>query len=96
MNGTYPYSWDAGSQKVIIVMTDEIAQTIISTPITAVNQMAIDGGFEIFVFALPEHHNIFIRMVRDDQSRLFSPSVNSATVFLQIRQIFDDLCVGEN
>jgi len=94
MNGTYHYSWDSGSQKVIIIMTDEQAQTIISTPIGDVNQMAIDGGFEIFVFALPQHHNIFIRMVRDDPSRLYSPSANSATVFQQIRDIFDDLCIG--
>ena len=75
-------------------MTDEIAQTITGTPIIDVNQMAIDGGFEIFVFALPEHHNVFVRLVRGDRSRLYSPSVNSATVFQQIKQIFDDLCIG--
>ena len=94
MNGDYYYSWAPSSQKVIIIMTDEQAQTVTATPITDVNQMAIDGGFEIFVFALPEHHNIFIRLVRGEQDRLYSPSVNSATVFQQIKQIFNDLCVG--
>jgi len=94
MNGSYLYSWAPGSQKVIIIMTDEQAQTVTATPIADVNQMAIDDGFEIFVFALPEHHNIFIRLVRGEQDRLYSPSVNSATVFQQIKQIFEDLCVG--
>ena len=94
MNGDYYYSWAPSSQKVIIIMTDEQAQTVTATPIADVNQMAIDGGFEIFIFALPEHHNIFIRLVRGEQDRLYSPSVNSATVFQQIRQIFDDLCIG--
>ena len=95
MNGTYRYSWASGNQKVIIIMTDETAQSITATPITDVNQMAIDGGFEIFVFALPAHHNIFIHLVRGEQNRLYSPSVNSTTVFQQIKQIFNDLCIGE-
>jgi len=94
MNGSYAYSWASGSQKVIIIMTDEEAQTVTATPIVDVNQMAIDGNFEIFVFALPQHHNVFLGLVRGEQDRLYSPSVNSATVFQQIRDIFDDLCVG--
>ena len=95
MNGDYIYSWNPGSQKVIIIMTDEIAQTVTGTPVAEVNQIAVDGGFEIFVFALPEHHNMFIHLVRGEQNTLYSPSVNSATVFQQIKQIFNDLCIGE-
>ena len=59
-----------------------------------VNSFAVDQGFEIFVFALPEHHNSFLGMVRGEASRLFTPVVNSETVFMQIRQIFEDLCIG--
>ena len=75
-------------------MTDEIAQTISGNNVADVNSFATDQGFEIFVFALPEHHNSFLGMVRGEASRLFTPVVNSETVFLQIRQIFEDLCIG--
>ena len=94
MNGTYPFAWNSGSQKVIILMTDEVAQTIVSQIVSDVNSFAIDEGFEIFVFALPEHHNSFLGMVRGNVDRLFTPTANSETVFLQIRQIFEDLCLG--
>jgi len=96
MNGSYPFSWTPGNQKVIILMTDEIAQTITNTNTPQVNAFAVEHGFEIFVFALPEHHASFIQMVRGEQDRLFTPAVNSETVFLQIRQIFEDLCIGRN
>jgi len=96
MNGLYPFSWTPGNQKVIIIMTDEIAQTITGSNVAQVNAHAVDNGFQIFVFALPEHHTSFIQMVRGEQDRLFTPTVNSETVFLQIKQIFEDLCVGEN
>ena len=76
-------------------MTDEIAQTIIGKNVAQVNTHATDHGFEIFVFALPEHHASFLQMVRGEQDRLFTPTANSETVFLQIKQIFEDLCVGE-
>ena len=94
MNGTYPFAWNSRSQKVIILMTDEVAQTIVSQTVSDVNSFAIDQGFQIFVFALPEHHNSFLGMVRGDVDRLFTPTANSETVFLQIRQIFEDLCLG--
>ena len=94
MNGMYPFSWTPGSQKVIVLMTDEIAQTISGQSVADVNSFAMDQGFEIFVFALPEHHNSFLGMVRGDSNRLYTPAVNSETVFLQIRQIFEDLCIG--
>ena len=76
-------------------MTDEIAQTITGQNVAQVNAHATDHGFEIFVFALPEHHTSFVQMVRGEQDRLFTPTANSETVFLQIKQIFEDLCVGE-
>ena len=95
MNGMYPFSWAPGSQKVIILMTDEIAQTIAGQNVADVNSYAIDQGFEIFVFALPEHHNSFLGMVRGEQDRLYTPAANSETVFMQIRQIFEDLCIGQ-
>ena len=94
MNGRYPFSWTPTSQKVIVLMTDEIAQTIDGNNVSDVNSYALDQGFEIFVFALPEHHNSFLAMVRGEQNRLYTPTVNSETVFLQIKQIFEDLCVG--
>ena len=94
MNGTYPFSWTPQHQKVIILMTDEIAQTIVSNNVAQVNSHAMDQGFEIFVFALPDHHISFLQMVRGDTDRLFTPAVNSETVFLQIKQIFEDLCLG--
>jgi len=96
MNGMYPFSWTPGNQKVIILMTDEIAQTITNSNTPQVNAFAVEHGFEIFVFALPEHHASFIQMVRGEQDRLFTPAANSETVFLQIRQIFEDLCIGRD
>jgi len=94
MNGTYPFAWNSGSQKVIILMTDEIAQTITEQTVLDVNSYALDQGFEIFVFSLPEHHNSFLGMVRGEQGRLHTPTANSETVFRQIRQIFEDLCIN--
>ena len=95
MNGSFQFSWRQDAQKVIITMTDEEAQTVINTPGADVHAMAVNGAFELFVFALPIHHNGFLSSVGGEQRRLFSPSVNSTTVFQQIRQIFDDLCVRE-
>jgi hypothetical protein len=95
MNGMYPFSWSEGNQKVIILMTDEIAQTVAGKNVSEVNDYAMENGFEIFVFALPEHHNSFLGMVRGEQDRLYTPAANSETVFQQIRQIFEDLCIGE-
>jgi hypothetical protein len=96
MNGLYDLSWDIAGQKVIILMTDEIAQSVANQNVHQVNEYAVQNGFEIFVFALPEHHASFIGMVREEQDRLFTPAVNSETVFLQIKRIFEDLCVGIN
>ena len=60
----YPFAWTPGSQKVIILMTDEIAQTIVGNNVAQVNAHATDQGFEIFVFALQEHHpNGFVRFL---------------------------------
>ena len=95
MNGTYNFSWTPGSQKVIILMTDEQAQTTTSQTAANVNQYAVDNGFEIFVFALGEHHTSFLQMVRGEPDRLYTPTANSETVFLQIKQIFEDLCIGD-
>lgn len=94
MNGLYPFGWESGNQKVIILMTDEISQTIVGTDVREVNQLALDGGFEIFIFALLEHHHTFLELVRGEHDRLFTPVTNSETVFRQIRQIFNDLCIG--
>ena len=94
MDGSYPFAWTPGSQKVIILMTDEIAQTITGKNVAEVNLYAMENGFEIFVFALPEHHASFLQLVRGESDRLYTPAVNSETVFLQIRQIFEDLCLG--
>ncbi len=96
MDSTYLFSWSPGSQKVIITMTDEIAQTILGTTCPQVAMMADERRYELFVFALQEHHNSFLACVDNNQDRLFTPAVNSETVFLQIRQIFEDLCIGGN
>jgi hypothetical protein len=96
MDGSYPFTWTVNSQKVIILMTDEIAQTITGKNVVQVDLHATENNFEIFVFALPEHHTSFIQMVRGDADRLYTPTVNSETVFLQIKQIFEDLCIGDN
>ena len=64
--------------------------------VAQVNLYATENGFEIFVFALPEHHASFLQMVRGEADRLYTPAVNSETVFLQIKQIFEDLCIGDN
>ena len=94
MDSTYLFSWSPGSQKVIITMTDEIAQTILGTTCPQVAMMASDHRYELFVFALQEHHNSFLACVDNNQDRLYTPTVNSETVFQQIRQIFEDLCLG--
>ena len=93
---TYPFSWRPDAQKVIITMTDEEAQTMNSDPMSCleVGELSNTLGFELFVFALEEHHNTFINCVRGERDRLFTPTANSETVFLQIRQIFEDLCLG--
>jgi hypothetical protein len=94
---TYPFSWRPDAQKVIITMTDEEAQTMSSNPITCfeVAEHADNFGFELFVFALEQHHSTFINCVRGRRDRLYTPTANSETVFLQIRAIFEDLCMGE-
>ena len=94
MDGIYEFSWDIAGQKVIILMTDEVAQSVDNQNVQQVNNYAVQNGFEVFVFALPEHHASFIGMVREEQDRLFTPAVNSETVFLQIKRIFEDLCTG--
>ena len=90
----YPFTWSPGSQKVIITMTDEIAQTSIGKSCTEISIMAQDNRYELFVFALPDHHNSFLNCVQGDRDRLYTPVTDSDTVFRQIRTIFDDLCVG--
>ena len=95
---TYPFSWRPDAQKVIITMTDEEAQTMNSRPMTCleVGELSNTLGFELFVFALEQHHNTFINCVRGERDRLYSPTANSETVFQQIRQIFEDLCISGN
>ena len=93
---TYPFSWRPDAQKVIITMTDEEAQTMYSHPMTCfeVGELSNTLGFELFVFALEQHHNTFINCVRGERDRLYTPTANSETVFLQIKNIFQDLCIG--
>jgi len=90
----YPFSWNPTAQKVIITMTDEVAQTILGKDCNEINDIAIEDGFELFVFALEPHHNTFLACVNGQDRRLFTPAANSETVFLQIRRIFDDLCIN--
>jgi hypothetical protein len=90
----YPFSWRMDAQKVIITMTDEQAQTVIGKNCGEISLIAQDELFELFVFALQPHHNTFLACVGGDSNRLYTPAVNSETVFLQIRQIFEDLCIG--
>jgi len=77
-------------------MTDEEAQTMYSHPMTCfeVGELSNTLGFELFVFALEQHHNTFINCVRGERDRLYTPTANSETVFLQIKNIFQDLCIG--
>ena len=91
---TYPFSWRPGAQKVIITMTDEEAQTVLPMTCYEVEAIANNFGYELFVFALEQHHNTFLACVGGDSDRLYTPAANSETVFLQIRQIFEDLCLG--
>ena len=81
------------SKNKVFLICDESLGSLI---LPQVKNSLSKAGFEIFVFALPEHHTSFIQMVRGEQDRLFTPAVNSETVFLQIKQIFEDLCIGEN
>ena len=75
-------------------MTDEEAQTIIPMACHEVATIANNFNYELFVFALEQHHNTFRSCVNGDESRLYTPAVNSETVFLQIKQIFEDLCIS--
>ena len=93
MNGRYSFSWEITNQHVIILMTDEEAQTMASTNAIQVRDLANDLGFEIYIFALPEHHSVFLRIVNEAANRMFTPQADSATVFRQIRSIFNDLCI---
>ena len=92
----YPFSWRMDSQKVIITMTDEQAQTTIGKNCAEISAIAQDELFELFVFALQPHHNTFLACVHGESRRLFTPAANSETVFMQIKQIFEDLCIGDN
>ena len=71
-------------------------KTITGQNVAQVNLYAVENGYQIFVFALPEHHASFLQMVRGEADRLYTPTANSETVFLQIKQIFEDLCLGGN
>ena len=93
---TYPFSWRPGAQKVIITMTDEIAQTILGKHCDEISRIAIEEGFELFVFALQPHHSTFLLCVHGENRRLYTPVSNSQVVFEQIRSIFEDLCIGGN
>ena len=55
--------------------------------------IANNFGYELFIFALEQHHNTFRACVNGDNNRLYTPAANSETVFLQIKQIFTDLCI---
>ena len=90
----YPFSWAPGAQRVIITMTDEMAQTTIGKDCAEISAIAQDDAFELFVFALRPHHNTFLNCVHGDRNRLYTPVTNSQTVFEQIRAIFEDLCIG--
>jgi hypothetical protein len=90
---TYPFSWRPTAQKVIITMTDEQAQTVIPMACYEVGTIANNFGYELFIFALEQHHNTFRACVNGDNDRLYTPAANSETVFLQIKQIFTDLCI---
>ena len=92
----YPFTWRMDSQKVIITMTDEQAQTVIGKNCGEISTIAQDELFELFVFALQPHHNTFLACVHGENRRLFTPAANSETVFMQIKQIFEDLCIGYN
>ena len=81
--------------KGFIIMTDEAAQSIDNNTAYEVGNHAADNGFEIFVFALENDHGSFTHLVQGDQSHLFVPVANPLTVFQQIKQIFEDICVGE-
>ena len=90
----YPFSWRVGAQKVIITMTDEMAQTATGKNCAEISAIAQEDVFELFVFALQAHHNTFLPCVHGEHRRLFTPAANSETVFLQIKRIFEDLCIG--
>jgi len=94
MDQTYPFTWNPLSQKVIITMTDEIAQTITGTSCPQVAMIAAESGYKLYVFALQEHHNSFLACVDNDPDKLYTPVTNSQTVFEQIKAIFEDLCLG--
>lgn len=95
MDGTYGLAWTPNAQRVIILMTDEISQSVTIPPTTQsmVRAEAHNGGYSIFVFAPIEHQTSFTQIVNEDQSRLFVPSMDANIVFTQIRAIFDGLCI---
>jgi len=97
MDGTMGLTFSEISQKVIILMTDEEGQTYndpAGTPMSCF-ELARDNFFNIYIFALTQHWTSFAAIIDSNQTRYFSPSVNSSVVFQQIRSIFDGLCLGE-
>ena len=94
MNGSYPFTWRPNSQKVIITMTDEPAQTITGTGCPQVAMIASEQQYQLFVFALQEHHNTFLQCVDNNADRLYTPVADSNVIFDQIKSIFEDLCLG--
>jgi hypothetical protein len=56
----YPFSWNPGVQKVIITMTDEIAQTTVGIHCNEIATMAHDEGFQLFVFALSAPYLLYL------------------------------------
>jgi len=96
MNGMMEFSFEENSQKVIILMTDEEGQTRNQPPMSSSHcqTLARQHNFELYIFGPQIHWASFMTALDNDQSRYFSPSADAGTVFQQIRDIFDDLCVG--
>ncbi|MCS5551080.1 MAG: MopE-related protein [Gammaproteobacteria bacterium] len=96
MNGRLGFSFLEDSQKVIILMTDEEGQSrnVPSMSQSHCQTLARQNVFELYIFGPQQHWASFMTVLSNDQSRYFSPSSDAATVFQQIRDIFDDLCVG--
>jgi hypothetical protein len=95
MDGTYDLAWSPNAQRVIILMTDEISQSVTMPPTTQsmVRAESLNGGYSIFVFVPTDFQSSFAEVVNEDPDRLFTPSMDANTVFTQIRSIFDGLCI---
>jgi len=91
--GDIEFSFSGDSQKVIVLMTDEIGQSHMSVRLTEadVADAVRENDVSTYIFSDPSFFGSFDQIVTDP-SHLFSVVTDQTTVFQQLQDLFNDLC----